>query len=204
MEERRTVRFDVLVRESGKPVQVTLWTKPEEDRDFMKDVRARRVVTVYQHNVGTKKDYGLVGFFPGKNAAFLIFPKAIKADAETKVVGIKYERVASESPKGPVIKAEKGGAPGIPMRERPAFVLDKSTGPGNSRYRVKPERREEPAREKFKALVRVEAVQEVSIEVEARSKAEASRLVKLRAAEVGIDVEKAAVKRSIKAVRKVS
>jgi hypothetical protein len=85
----KTVRFDVLLKQSGKPEQVTLWTRPEEDRDFMKAVHAGRVITLFQHNVGTKKDFGVVGFSPEKNAAFLVFPKTLEPDEGTRVIGIK-------------------------------------------------------------------------------------------------------------------
>ena len=51
---------------------MTLWTKPEQDRDFMRAGKENRVMTVIQHNVGTKKDFGLVGFFPKDKAALLV------------------------------------------------------------------------------------------------------------------------------------
>ncbi|MGN6386869.1 MAG: hypothetical protein ACTHMT_11585, partial [Verrucomicrobiota bacterium] len=61
--EKKTVRFAELVKKLGKPEQVVLWSALEDDRDFSKAVKERRVVTVFQQNVGSKKDYGLVGFF---------------------------------------------------------------------------------------------------------------------------------------------
>ena len=60
--EKKTVRFAELVKKLGKPEQVVLWSALEDDRDFSKAVKARRVVTVFQQNVGSNKDYGLVGF----------------------------------------------------------------------------------------------------------------------------------------------
>ena len=57
-----TARFDSLVEESGLPEMATLWVDPEKDQEFMRIVKADRVVTVCQHNIGTKKDFGLVGF----------------------------------------------------------------------------------------------------------------------------------------------
>jgi len=56
----KTVRFTKLVEESGEPVPVTLWTEPEEDRDFAKAMREGRVLTVVQRNVGARADYGVV------------------------------------------------------------------------------------------------------------------------------------------------
>src|SRR5688572_13228618 len=125
-EKGKTVRFDALVQKSGEPEQVTLWTKPEDDRDFMKAVKSGRVVTLVQHNVGTKKDYGVVGFSRERNAAYLVFPKPLEPDEKTRVVGIKYQSIAAEKPKGPIYKPKKQGAPGIPMQERPRFALEKN------------------------------------------------------------------------------
>ena len=118
----KMVRFDALVKESGRPEQVTLWTKPEDNREFMKAVKGGRVVTVIQHNVGTKKDQGMVGFVTAKNAAYLVFPKRIDAATDSRVVGIKYDRVLSETAKGPIFKPKKQGAPGIPLRERRNYM----------------------------------------------------------------------------------
>src|SRR6187401_2971330 len=88
---KKKVRFDAVIKEAGQPVQVTLWTKPEEDRDFIRAVKEKRVATVIQHNVGTKKDYGLAGFYPQDRATYLIFPKPLGLPEETKIVGIKYD-----------------------------------------------------------------------------------------------------------------
>jgi hypothetical protein len=95
---KKTVRFDALVGQTGQPVQVTLWTKPEEDRDFMRAVKEKRVVTVIQHNVGTKKDYGLVGFHPQDRATYLIFRKPLGLPDETKIVG-KLPLLKEKEPK---------------------------------------------------------------------------------------------------------
>ena len=102
----KTIRFDALVKSAGEPEQVTLWTKPEDDTDFMKAVRAKRVVTIIQSNVGSRKDFGVVGFLIRKNAAYLVFPNSILVPVETKVVGIKYGRIASTPPKGAVYKSK--------------------------------------------------------------------------------------------------
>ena len=122
VKKTKTVRFDALVKEAGRPEQVTLWTKPEDNRDFMKAVKGGRVVTVIQQNVGTRKDRGVVGFVTAKNAAYLVFPKRIGATTDSRVVGIKYDRVLPESAKGPILKPKQRDAPGIPMRERRNYV----------------------------------------------------------------------------------
>jgi hypothetical protein len=197
----KTVRFDQLVKQSGQPEQVTLWTKPEDDRDFMKAVHAGRVVTVLQQNVGTKKDFGIVGFFPKKNAAFLVFPKTLEPDDDTKVIGIKYERVAPESPKGPIFKPKKKTAPGIPMRERPSSTLASSDTDEPQRA-AKPAPKPAPPREKFIATVQLVATQTVTIETEAANKTEATKSLKARAAKLQLDPAQATLNHSIKSIKK--
>ena len=100
LKEKKTVRFAVLVEAAGQPEYATLWTKPEQDRDFTRAVKESRVVTLIQRNVGTRKDYGLIGFYPQENAGFLVFPRRIEQPPETKVVGIKYEMLSSSVAKG--------------------------------------------------------------------------------------------------------
>ena len=107
VKETKTVRFDALVKELGRPEQVTLWTKPEDDREFMKAVKDGRVVTVIQHNVGTKKDRGVVGFVTAKNAAYLVFPKRIGAATDSRVVGIKVRSHFAGKCKGTHFQTEK-------------------------------------------------------------------------------------------------
>jgi hypothetical protein len=101
---KKTIRFDALTKSAGQPVQVTLWTKPEDDRDFTRATKEKRVATVIQHNVGTKKDYGLIGFYPQDRATYLVFPKSLGLPDETKIIGIKYENLASPEPQGAIYK----------------------------------------------------------------------------------------------------
>src|SRR3954470_16755377 len=100
----KSMRFDILLEKSGKPELATLWGEPEKDPAFMRAVKENRVVTVCQQNVGTKKDYGLVGFFKEKNASFLIFPKRISLAPETKIIGIKYDKIAESKARGALLK----------------------------------------------------------------------------------------------------
>src|SRR5688572_32734665 len=113
----KTVRFTQLIERAGKPVSVTLWTAPEDDRNFSKAMHEERVLTVIQRNVGPKADYGLVGFFKQPLATYLVFPKKLPYEPETKVVGIKYEQLAEAKPRGPLHKPKPEGPPGVPMRE---------------------------------------------------------------------------------------
>ena len=200
MSQPKTVRFDAIVKVSGQPEQVTLWTKPEDDADFMKAVRDQRVATVIQQNVGTKKDFGVVGFDAQKNAAFLIFPKRIPHPAKTKIIGIKYDRITTPSPKGAVFKAKTKRSPGIPLREKPSYKLgdtaeapEKSSRPAKTGMAKKPE----PKLYTFTASVILTAVENTSISVEAPSPSAAAKLIRSQAADLNIDLTKARITRRI-------
>jgi hypothetical protein len=131
----------------------------------------------------------------------LSFQKRSNRNDDTKVIGIKYEGVAPESPKGPIFKPKKKSAPGIPMRKRPSFTLDSSDTdkPGRA---PKPKPKPEPAREKFIATVQLAATQTLTIETDAANKTEATKLLKTRAAELQLDPAKATLKHSIKSIKK--
>ena len=94
-----TARFSQIVETCGKPELHVLWGPPEADRDFQRAVKAGRVMTIHQENVGSKKDFGVIGFSQDEPAQFLIFPKSLKPFADRRVVGIKYESL--EPPPAP-------------------------------------------------------------------------------------------------------
>ena len=200
----KTIRFDALVKSAGEPEQVTLWTKPEDDADFMKAVRSNRVVTVIQRNVGTKKDFGVVGLLVQKNAAYLIFPKRIEAPAETKVIGIKYDRIGSPEPKGTIYKP-KPKAPGIPMREKPRYTLEETSREERPPKAAKPVSKLEDRKPKlysFTATATLSAVQSIGISVEATSAAAAAKAIRTQAAELQLDLAKAKITRKVSAPKK--
>ena len=192
--QKKTVRFDALVKSSGQPEQVTLWTKPEDDPDFMKAVKQKRVATVIQTNVGTKKDFGVVGFEVKKNAAYLVFPKSLSEENGSKIIGIKYERLAASEPEGPVFKPKGKTHPGIPMREKRDNRL------------VKDARSSEAAEKArlftFSAEVVVTATQKSNIEVEAASASAAEKLIRARAKEVPFDASSAKIVRKVGGTKK--
>ena len=198
VKQKTTVRFDALVKTSGQPEQVTLWTKPEQDRDFMAAVKGRRVVTVMQNNVGTKKDFGLVGFFPRKNAAFLVFPKALNKQDETKVIGIKYERLAEPALKGPLYQRTAPRPPGIPLRK------SQSSRNEPKQKKAKPAKRLEPEPQLFvfRGTVELTMIEVQTIEVHARNLAEANRMIRNRADEAVFNPAKAEIHRAVGKVKK--
>lgn len=181
--KQKTVRLGDLVKKLGEPKQVTLWTKPEEDQEFMKVVSQDRVVTLVQRNVGTKKDYGLVGFFERPKAAFIVFPKAIPHPKETKVVGIQYDAITQPEVKGPIFKPEKVRPVGIPMAGRQTSK--------------KAPAHKEPALFHFRSFVELTARQRVPVVVQARSAKEAARLIQAKASELQMDPGESKISRKI-------
>jgi hypothetical protein len=191
----KSVRFDALVKSSGQPEQVTLWTKPEDDADFMKAVKQNRVATIVQTNVGTKKDFGVVGFEAKKNAAYLVFPKSVSAEKGSKIVGIKYERLAEAEPKGPIFKPKRKSSPGIPMKERRNYTIAEEV--------TEAAEQEEPRLFSFRSEVILTAIQKTEIEVEAASASAAAKLIQAQAEEVKFDVSAAKIGRKIGKTKKV-
>lgn len=93
----KTVRFAELVAKAGEPESYQLWVPAAMDPVFRRAVKDHRVLTVHQENVGTKKDFGVVGFHEEPQAQFLVFPKSIREFVGRRVVGVKYELLAPDS-----------------------------------------------------------------------------------------------------------
>ena len=195
----KTARFEAVVQEAGAPVSVTLWTKPEEDRDFMRAVKEGRVVTVIQQNVGTKKDFGLVGFHPHEMATYLVFPKAMSQPDQTKIVGIKYEQLAAADPKGEIYRPP--AAKPVPrrpkMQKRSRSEAGDPATPKPAPKSVKPTMPKAPKLFRWEAQVTLNATQNLVIDVEAPSASEAARLLKDLSAGVTLDPAVAKVSKRV-------
>ena len=89
--------------------------EPTKDRTLQAAVKAQRVMTVMQEAVGTKTDRGEVGFHPGRNRQFLVFPKSLRSFADRAVVGIKYDLLSSP----PVPKSQRAAPPRPPKKPEP-------------------------------------------------------------------------------------
>ena len=85
-----TVRFTLVVQKSGRPEQITLWQSPDKNPRLRQALKQDRVMTIKQHTVGTKKDFGIVGFDTSSPALFLIFPKSLKRFFGKKIIGLNY------------------------------------------------------------------------------------------------------------------
>jgi hypothetical protein len=87
----KTARFADVVEKCGPPEVYTLWQKPETDRRFQTLRKNHRVMTIQQNDSGT--DFGVADFYERKGATFLAFPKSLRAYADHRIVGIKWELV---------------------------------------------------------------------------------------------------------------
>ena len=161
----KTVRFDNLVRDSGKPEIYTPWGDPKTDAAFQRSVQKNQIVTVQQENVGGRKDFGIVGFHPQRQATYFVFPKPLEAEPGSKVVGIKYDRVATTQVQEPVKVRAKTRGPKPKSKPAPPVKEKKHSKPATPPP--------QPAVKRFKATVRLVLETEVSVEVEATGRKEA-------------------------------
>jgi hypothetical protein len=86
----KPIRFGDLVRNSGRPHTVTLWTAPKKIGELQKAIHTNRVLTVRHPNVGTQRDVGTIGFKQSPMSSYLIFPRRLQADKGQRVIGINY------------------------------------------------------------------------------------------------------------------
>lgn len=93
----KTVRFSEVVKASGAPETYVLWTPAKQDKRFQSALKFDRIVTVQQDIIGSKKDFGVVGYQELPNAQLLIFPKSLKRFTDRRIVGMNYELLAKES-----------------------------------------------------------------------------------------------------------
>src|ERR1043166_4784926 len=85
------VRFGDLVRNSGRPQVVTLWTKPEQNPSLMKAIKQNRVMTVIQE--AQTRPYGVLGFEVQPGALYLLFPRALPRREKARVIGINFQLI---------------------------------------------------------------------------------------------------------------
>ncbi|HEX3855748.1 MAG TPA: hypothetical protein VHY30_00450 [Verrucomicrobiae bacterium] len=102
----KAIRFSELIKRSGKPETVTLWTKPKDNPQLMKAVRENRALTVVQKVSGTA-DFGEIGFHQKPSALYLVFPKALPKITDSRVIGIKYDLLQEASAKLSISEAPR-------------------------------------------------------------------------------------------------
>jgi len=125
----KTARFTSVVQKAGDPEPHLVLTKPEQDAELKKAIKDHRIMTLFQQTVGQHADRGAVGFDPGVNRQFLIFPKSQIAFEGKQIVGRKYDLMRSKEipksqratpPKQPKPKKQK--APKHEAKIEPAEV----------------------------------------------------------------------------------
>ncbi|MDQ2867593.1 MAG: hypothetical protein M3R59_04165 [Verrucomicrobiota bacterium] len=84
----KTTRFSEVVEKCGRPVSYTLWLKPKKDPALAKLIAKKQIMTIRR---GQGADFGEVGFFEAKSTIYLQFPKSLKAFADQRILGIKWE-----------------------------------------------------------------------------------------------------------------
>jgi hypothetical protein len=173
-------RFLELVKTSGKPEIVSLWTDPKSNPQFMKAVKQNRVLTVIQEPRSKRTDFAEIGFHRVPYASYLIFPKPLPAERDGRVIGIKYELVE------------------MPVPNDPVSAQDLETGVAGRKRRSKPARSQpEPATKTFQVLVRRVAVSEDNISVTAQDEDEAKERASAQVKRERFDLTKAVVRNEI-------
>ena len=178
------IRFRDLVKSAGTPEPKSLWTDPKNDRDFRRAVKQNRVLTVVQES--SRKDFGELGFRQHPGALYFVFPKPLPA-GEGKVIGIKYDLVEAGEPADELSAEELKRA----AKAKRAKLREAKTEP----------KKAEPVVKTFRVAVRRVAVMEMSLAVDARSKAEARRKAAEVLKEQGFDSGKARIQDEIKSVK---
>lgn len=117
----RQARFSNLVAASGKPEPYTLWQDPEKDRALQRAIKQDRILTVLQEPAATKPDQGFVGFLQKENAIYLLFPRSIKRFRARKIIGLKYDAIATPKIKGAKARVRTPSAAKKPSKPTARF-----------------------------------------------------------------------------------
>jgi hypothetical protein len=175
-----TGKFADVVKKVGAPEQQTLWTAPQDDKAFMRAVKEGRVMTVNRENVGTKKDFGLIGFHKRPTGLYLVFPRPLKEFAGKRIVGIDYDLIRQPEVKDP-------------------FVPEPRSAPKERKGKAK--KKQPKSLPLFTASIRFVATSETEIVVEAANAKSARKKIEEQSSEP-LDWSKADVKRTITGLRR--
>jgi hypothetical protein len=186
-----TARFAKVVAECGNPELVLLWGEPS--KAFLSADRRDRVMTVLQAPAGSQSDYGVVGFRPGKNSTYLLFPNPLANFKDARIVGIKYDLVQTGAQTGALVTApnpapEKSSPPrrsSTPPTAAPQTDVDE-TAPEPAKMAPSP-----PKTMRYEVTLIFRAEVTVIKQVEAASRAEARRLSEAQVRPPGFSQAKA-------------
>jgi hypothetical protein len=134
----------------------------------MKAVHQNRILTVKQENVGTGKDFGIVGFQREKNASYFIFPKPLNKFKDRRVIGIKYDLAQTSAPLGKIVKQRSQ-----PKRTGARGVLPAEWAHTAERAAVTSKPARVPQPKVFRVTIRFSSTVETTAEIEADSSREA-------------------------------
>lgn len=182
----KTVRFGDLVRNSGRPQFITLWTAPEKDSRVSGALKENRVLTVLEEP--GQRPYGQLGLHPGPHSLFLVFPRPLALEPHARVIGINYALAEQPEVKDPVVVPESQG---------------KTKPPRKAKLKPLPEVRPEPppppkpAKKTFTVRLRRTATLEETRQVEAESRAEAERQALEEVQAEPFDVSKAEMREEV-------
>lgn len=179
----KVVRFARLVEASGKPKILSLWREPRKDEALMEAVRNHRVLTVKQPATGNARDWGIIGFHPEKDAAYLKFPKALPNFENQRVIGINYDLIEDQ------VQLEPGAgiqAPGANTRsgKTQKTSVSKQSAEAERTFRV-----------------RIRASSEVEVDVTAPSKRLAGKAALEKSP--AVDFSKTKIARKIVALKEI-
>jgi len=180
----KTIRFGDLVRSSGRPQAVTLWVAPEHDRSFLKAVRENRVMTIHANPSSHKKEFGRIGFQQEKGAIYLVFPKSLPKDFNSRVVGINYQLAEDTAPKGSVVSRVPEARPALKEKA----ITARPPGPAKPKLKT------------FEVLLRRTATLEDMEQVKAATETEARQAAVKTIRRKRFDAARAIVKVEVAAV----
>lgn len=195
---KSTVRFAQVAKECGRPEPLTLWSDPEKDPAFQAAVQRSRVMTVVQETVGTKKDFGVVGFHRVEHASYWIFPKSLREFEGKRVIGIKYDLLNVPKPKEPVTPTAERA-----KKAQAKHVEKLIKEPARRQPHARPPEKAEPKLHRYRVLIRTIATAEDEREVDAKSAKEAEDLALKKAAADAAHFPAEGVSREIVGVRRV-
>jgi hypothetical protein len=177
------IRFDRLIDQSGTPQVVTLWGKAEDDPTFQKAMHENRVLTVEQPRAEAKKDFGMIGFHPGANTLYLLFPKPLPEEPNAKIIGIKLDLVEQPKALGKVIPIE------------PKKAEAKKPEPKKAEPKVEPAPAPPPPPKLLTYEVRLvrHATWEKTMKVQAKNAAEAKRQALEQFKDMSLDISESDV-----------
>jgi len=107
----KSVRFSKVVEKCGKPEVYLLMS--ETDPEFHHALEAGKIMSLSDESHGSGTEYGTVGYVKKHHGQLLLFPNSLKAFADAKIIGIKYDLLVEE--KGPD-KNESG--PSRPKKQK--------------------------------------------------------------------------------------